>query len=181
MILLMTALYLIEWRFTCGLLVGLAISAKLLPGGLWLPILLAPRGRGRYLAGIAMGLVPCLPFLLWNPHAFFGNVFLYNALRPVQDSSAIFGLPKVIQMLAKLPAMVIYLLIARKTWRGDMDAIRRCGWAVVLTLSLLLAAPINHPNYDVWWLVPLCVTTTAVLFNPACYEWMSRGPKVTNE
>jgi uncharacterized membrane protein len=169
---LMAAIYFVDRRWICGLLVGLGISFKLLPGVLWIPICMTPFQRGRYLLGLAAGLLPCLPFFLWNPTAFINSIFVFTALRPVEDNSVLFSLPPVLRPVAGLILAVIFFSIARHTARNQVGPIARCGLAAVLGLSVLLLSSANHPNYFVWWLMPLCVMIAATVFNPAIYEWI---------
>jgi hypothetical protein len=173
MLLVIWALYNLERRFVCGLLVGLAISAKFLPGLLWIPLLITPHGHRRYAAGVATGLAVCLPFLLWDPHALLANTILFISARPWQPSALLYPAPEAVRTLAMLCIVGLYLFIARRACRGPMDTIRRCVYAAILALSLELASPTVHQNYFIWWFMPFCVAATAFVFSPITYEWMA--------
>jgi hypothetical protein len=181
MIFLLAAIYALDRRFLCGLLVGLAISAKLLPGLLWLPICLTPARRGRYFAGVAVGVAPCLPFLAWNPHAFLGNIVFYNLIRPMEITSLFYQSPRVLRWLAQAVVICLFAGLVRRTWRAEMPPIQRCGWATILALAVTLTGPMNHPNYFIWWFMPFCAVLANALMNPVCYEWMGGGANLTRD
>jgi hypothetical protein len=173
MLLVTWAMYNLQRRFICGLLVGLAVSAKFLPGLLWIPLLMTPGLAKRYWAGIAAGLAVCVPFLLWNPHAFISNVLLFIAARPWQPSALLYPAPRFVRILAMLCVAGLYALIARHARTEPICILRRCAYASVLTLAVQLASPTIHQNYFLWWFTPLCVVVTAFIFSPITYEWMA--------
>jgi|GEM_PF-5113874 len=175
MIFLMAALWQIERRGTCGLLVGLAISAKLLPGMLWLPICLTPKSRGRYFSGMAIGaLTPVIPFLIWDAPAVVRNVILFQPMRGGDMSGLFYQLPQILPWMAAGLAGIVYLWMFRRAWTTDAPPIRRCWNATVLTMLFLLAATRDKPNYYIWWFVPFCVLVAAGLMNPRAYLWLER-------
>jgi Glycosyltransferase family 87 len=175
MIPLMLALYFLDKRLICGLLIGLAISAKLLPGALWLPIGLTPRRPRRYLGGLALGVLPCLPFFALSPAAFVKNIFLFNAVRPAELAAFLHGAPEIVWVLTRLLVVAIYLAMAWIARRREISPTRRCACAMMLAIGVQFASPMLHQNYFLWWFVPLCAVTTAFLFNPISYEWIESG------
>ena len=52
-----------------------------------------PVRGGDILPGVAVGLLPVVPFVLAAPGAFADNILLFNALRPVDDTSWLYGMP----------------------------------------------------------------------------------------
>ncbi|HUB25580.1 MAG TPA: glycosyltransferase 87 family protein [Tepidisphaeraceae bacterium] len=179
MILVVLALLCIDARFLCGLLIGLAISSKMMPALLWIAFCLMPRNRSRYFGGVAAGLLPCLPFLLWHPGAFVRNAVLFPLTRPREWQSLFWQAPPWMGMSAKLVVLLIFMMFALRRWRRDMPPLRRCTCAALLTLCFELASPILHQNYFIWWYMPFCVAFTALIFDPVSYNWISRGRGAT--
>lgn len=175
MLLATAALCNLERRFVCGVLVGLAIAAKPLPGVLWIPILLTPRGTKGCAAGIGVGLLPCLPFLLWNPVAMIDNTLLFASSRGWAPAAALYHAPAAVRIAAQLAVIGVYLAVGLRNWSAPASLIRRCCYAAVLSLGLELAAPFVHQNYFIWWYMPLCAAVTGMIFNPATYEWIGRS------
>lgn len=173
MILVFLAMLNLPRRWTCGFLVGLAVSAKFLPGLLWAPICLTPRGKRRYAGGLACGLLPCLPFFIWNPMAMIRNAVVFPLTRPRETLSVLAAAPRWAQIGAELCAVGGFALFMCFAWRREMLPMKRCAYAAALTLCVQLASPIMHQNYFIWWYMPLCVSFTALIFNPATYEWIS--------
>lgn len=172
MILLLLALYWIDRRFCCGLLVGLAISAKLLPGLMWVAICLPPADRRKYFGGILCGLLPCLPFLIWDPAAMVRNIFVFLYLRVPDYTSPLYHAGRGAIACAELPALALAGWIVLRNRRSDLPVLRRCADGVALPIALLLGSATVHPNYFLWWFVPFIAWTAAWVFQPATYEWL---------
>lgn len=152
---MLAALLLVERKpGLAGLCLGLSLSAKLLPGALLLPCCLPAAGwaRPRYAAGLALGLLPVLPFALWSPAALFDNIALFNLARPPDSTSWLFDAPPLAGTLAGAAFVALYLAAAIRAWRRPLGPIERCGLASFLILASILAAPAAHHNYQLWWL-----------------------------
>lgn len=150
-----------------GLCLGLSISAKLLPGALLLPCCLPSGRRDRlaYGAGLLLGLLPILPFALWDPPAFFDNILVFNFVRPADSTSWLLGRPGSVATLAHLAVALLYGAALLTAWRRKLGLAQRCGWAVSLILATLLAGPAVHHNYQLWWL-PMAAALLGVALAP---------------
>lgn len=80
-----------EKIFLAGLLVGLSFSAKFAPALFLLPFL--PYRDRKIWLGLFLGLMPHIPFFLWDPPAFIRNVFLVRIIMPHDGSSFRWLLP----------------------------------------------------------------------------------------
>ncbi len=151
---MLAALLLVERNAgLAGLCLGLSLSAKLLPGALLLPCCLpATTTRRRYAAGLAVGLLPILPFALWSPSAFLDNIVLFNLMRPPDSTSWLFGAPPLAGKLAGALFVALYLAAAIRVWRRPPTSSERCGLASFLILASILLGPVAHHNYQLWWL-----------------------------
>jgi len=163
---LLAALLLVERKpALSGLFLGLSLAAKLLPGALLLPCALPRRRRDRvlYAAGIAVGLLPVVPFALWGPAAFLDNIVLFNLVRPADSTSWLFAFPAARPVAAAAMA-ALYLAALVLAWlRPPATLAARSGMAVALILASLLTAPAVHHNYQLWWLPLACALLAAAL------------------
>lgn len=156
---LLLALLLCERRpGWAGALVGLSIAAKLMPGLAVLPCLVPPSGaRRRYLAGVAAGLVPILPFVVWAPGAFADNILLFNTMRPVDDTSWLFGLPAAAAVAARAVAAVALLALYGRVWRRAPGPDGRLAAAAAAIFLVFAVGPDMHHNYYLWFIPFLAV------------------------
>lgn len=158
--------------FGRGLLMGASASVKILPALLLLPIF-APQllnrfsrvqasGRRRawpFFAGLTLGLLPMLGFYLWAPSALIDNVFLFNLQRGVDGSSWSYGASADVRLWAKLTFVLcfssagFYLLCWRQLTASQ--------WQILVALTTIIlfeiSGPINHRNYQLWWLPLLSI------------------------
>ena len=150
-----------------GICVGLSICAKLLPGLVFVPAVL-PGGRAerlRYALGIAIGLAPAVPFVLWSPTAFADNIVMFALLRPPDATSWAASLPGYVVALARGVGAAVVLGIAVDAWLRPPSLLRRCGLGAILALVAILAGGSAHHNYQLWWL-PFYAVLLAVAVRP---------------
>ncbi len=161
-----------------GLALGLSLAAKLLPGALVLPCCLPAMRRARvlYAAGVALGLTPVLPFLLWSPAAFVDNILLFNLIRPADSTSWLFEAPAPIVTLAHAAAVAALVAVAIYVRARPPSLAWRAALAAMLMLLALLAGPTAHNNYQLWWL-PL----VAALLGAALLPKPSVAPELEEE
>ncbi|HYL33540.1 MAG TPA: hypothetical protein VEU53_10395 [Stellaceae bacterium] len=151
--------------FLSGFCVGLSIAAKLFPGVAFAPCLVPP-GNGarlRYGLGIAIGLLPILPYVLAAPSAFYDNIILFNAIRPPDSTSWLAFAPEGAAVAARSIVVALALAVTVNVWRHGPDVVVRCALAAALTLAVILAAPTAHHNYQLWWLPFYALALGAVL------------------
>jgi Glycosyltransferase family 87 len=156
--LLLALRYADERPTIAGVMVGLSIATKLVPGLVMLPCALPERGkRGRYLLGVMLGLLPILPFVATAPDAFFANVLLFNMVRPVDDTSWLFGLSTTVAATARIVAAGVLLAVTLRVWRRPPGLDERCGLAALATLAVFAVGPGMHHNYYLWFLPFLAI------------------------
>ena len=148
-----------------GVCVGLSISAKLLPGIVFLPCLLpATRAdRLRYALGIGVGLAPVLPFAWWSPTAFVDNILLFPVMRPPDVTGWLAVTQSNAAVLARLAAAALIVGVAAYVWRRPPALIERCGLGAMLAMMAMLAGGTAHHNYQLWWLPFYCVLLAVAL------------------
>lgn len=141
-----------ESSFWCGVCVGLSIACKLLPGVALLPALIPPRHRGHYVAGVATGLLPVVPFVLAGPRSFWGNIMLFNLARVPDETSWLHAMPPAIVGAMPLVFAAALLAAAIAVLRRAPSLPARCALAAMLGIGAILAGPGAHHNYQLWWL-----------------------------
>jgi len=157
--------------FLAGLGVGLSIAAKPVPGSLFLPCLLPPTQRWHYAAGVAVGLLPLVPFLLLSPQSLISNTLLFNLHRLPDATSWLFDAPSAAIGAAHLAMVGIFLCAFVYVWRQAPLLITRLGIGAMLTIAAILTGPAAHHNYQLWWLPFYAVMLSAALAPlQACQE-----------
>ncbi len=151
---LLLALLVLERRpGWAGCFVGLAIAAKLMPGLAVLPCLLPVRGgHRRFIAGVLVGLVPIVPFAAAAPGAFADNILLFNALRPIDDTSWLLGLPVAAVALARGVAAAALAGLYGWVWRHPPTLDGRVAAAALAILLVFAVGPDMHHNYYLWFI-----------------------------
>jgi Glycosyltransferase family 87 len=159
---LLLALFALERRpFWAGVLVGLSIAAKPMPGAAALFCLLPEASvRRRYVIGVAAGLLPLVPFALAGPAAFWNNIVLFNALRPIDDTSWLYGLGTASVIAARVTAVLALLILYRMAGRAPPVAGTRLALALAAILVVFAVGPDMHHNYYLWF-IPLYAVLAA--------------------
>jgi hypothetical protein len=146
-----------------GLLVGLSLSAKPVPA-LAVAAIVAPaalpwrRGfGGRYWAGFLVGCLPSLVYFLWSPADVMSNVLLFNASRPVDSTSWLDGHPAWWRTAATVGLAGIWTVGAGIRWVVNPNRRGRALLIVVLIMGTTLLGPVNHGNYQLWWIPWLAI------------------------
>ncbi|HXQ53627.1 MAG TPA: glycosyltransferase 87 family protein [Stellaceae bacterium] len=151
---LLLALLLLERRpFWAGVLTGLSLGTKLMPALAVLPCLVPPPGaRRRYFAGVAVGLLPVVPIVLAAPGAFADNILLFNALRPVDDTSWLYGMPGAVAIAARAVALVGLAVLYVQVWRRSLRLEARAAACAAAILMVFAVGPDMHHNYYLWFI-----------------------------
>jgi hypothetical protein len=131
-----------------GLLLGLSVGAKTLPGLLLVPVVLRFSGRAWLVFSMAT-IAIYLPFLVWDPRGFFDNLVLFNLLRDTDDTSLAHAFtPGFRTALGVLGGLALCGLSAAVLLRKLSD------WTYlwVAVAVVFVTAKIFHNNYLLWWL-----------------------------
>jgi hypothetical protein len=152
--------------FWCGLGVGLSIATKLLPGIALLPALIPAERRVSFVAGIVVGALPILPFVLLRPPAFWDNIVRFNLTRLPDSTSWLQAVPPGVAIAAHLGFGAALLAAAVYVWRRPPPLIARAALAAMLGIAAILAGPGAHHNYQLWWL-PFYALTLGLALAPA--------------
>jgi hypothetical protein len=179
--LLLALRYADERPTIAGVMVGLSIATKLMPGLVLLPCALPAKGdRGHYLSGVLMGLLPILPFVVTAPDAFVANVLLFNMVRQVDDTSWLFGLSIAVAETARIVVAGILLGVTLRVWWRAPSLDQRCGLAALATLAVFAVGPGMHHNYHLWFLPLLAILGSRAALGGTVPADQSEAIYVTN-
>jgi hypothetical protein len=131
------------------------------------PALLPPRGRGPFALGIAVGLLPILPFVIADPQAFIGNILLFNLARSADATSWLHDMPGGVVTAVHLALATFIAAAAVFVWRRAPSLTTRSGLAAMLGLCAILAGPGAHHNYQLWWMPFYAVLLARLMAQPA--------------
>jgi hypothetical protein len=152
--------------FWCGVCIGLSIATKLLPGAAMLPALIPARRRDLFAAGIVVGLLPVLPFVIAGPQDFWGNIVLFNLTRLPDSTSWLQAMPASVASAVHLLFAAAILAAAVYAWRRSPPVLTRAALAAMLGIAAILAGPGAHHNYQLWWL-PFYALALALTLAPS--------------
>jgi hypothetical protein len=143
-----------------GLLLGVSASIKIMPAPIAMALLL-PRHlhlqrAGRFVMGIAIGLIPVMVFAALDPVAFFNNVVMFHFVRPASPASLLLDVPSSVIWSLRVLFASTFLVTAVTAAILDWSTDRRMTAYVVLTMALLLTSQTNFDNYWLWW-IPLFI------------------------
>lgn len=139
---------------TAAVMIGLSVGAKLVPGALFVPLLLG-KSRKTWFYFAATLVIEFMPAMFWDAKGLFYNLVWFNATREPNPSGLAFHIP------AALRSVAIAAALAGLTW--TVFSMLRRGWTLsnciryllIAVLITLGASKVLHNNYLVW-LQPLC-------------------------
>ncbi len=123
-----------------GLLLGLSFSAKLSPVAFMLVLFFRPRTPRRFFVGLALGLLPFVPFLIWDAPALLRNVFIFHSMKDY-DSTSLYNItPKELQYLFSAFQLAAVAIAVAVSFRRPFE-VREL---VVVSTLLLIAIEISY-------------------------------------
>jgi hypothetical protein len=162
-VLLLAALALYQTRpGLAGLMVGLSVSAKFLPGLLMLICCLPEFRRSHYVGGFVLGLIPALAFCLLAPSDFINNTVWVLATTPIDSSSWLYGAPFYMIRTAQLAFILLMAAISFMIISRSPDSFERCTLYVICVVAALLVSHV-HNNYMLWWIPFFCILLSSPL------------------
>lgn len=159
--------------FLGGLLVGVSVSTKILPALALVPVLAPPvvpwrdPASRRFWLGLAAGCLPALLYFLWSPAGLLSNVVFFNLFRPVDSTSWLDGHPATWRTATTVALLCVLIAGGLVRWVARPAVRSRAVLILALTVAMTLLGPVNHGNYQLWWLpwfsVVLGVSLAALL------------------
>ena len=163
-----------------GVLIGLSLAAKPLPGFLWCLLLPGLVGGGydphsqrrshsrsrvlRLVAAAVLTTTLCyLPFFLWAPREMIANLISFAWLRPTNASSIRAYLPEAWGgVVGALQLLICAALVFAFYWSGPRDLGRVLRVSALSTIAFVAFNKVVHGNY-LLWIQPLAALAIAGL------------------
>jgi uncharacterized membrane protein len=143
--------------FAAGLLLGLSIASKVLPGVAAGPACVPRHGRMIFVIGVIIGMVPILLAYLSAPDAFIQNTLRFSMVRPMHSSSWMVHMdPAAITSIRIVLTLVWGALAIATFWKAASLSIRSAS-AALMILVILVGGPVIPSNYLIWWIPLLCI------------------------
>jgi hypothetical protein len=166
-VLLLAALVFYQTRpGLAGLMVGLSVAAKFIPGLLMLVCCLPELRRSRYITGFILGLTPVIVFFLLSHWDFAHNTMWVLAAKP-DASSWLYGASFYMIIITRIAFILIVVAVSAVIVVRPPDFLGRCNLYVICVATILLTAR-YHNNYALWWLPFFCI-----LLGPALSKILS--------
>lgn len=140
-----------------GLAIGLSVSTKLLPGPLIAICLFPSKGRIGFVGAFLVGLLPIVPFMAWSWSAFAHNILLFNAIRPMDTTSWLYGLPHTVPQAMHVIAAIAVVAIGITVLVSAPSRMVRCAFCIGIIIISIISAPVAHNNYFIWWIPFFCI------------------------
>jgi uncharacterized membrane protein len=137
-----------------GLFLGLSLSTKLAPGLFAVAVCIPARPRDwpRYAAGVVVGLLPSIIYLVWSPQDFIRNIFVFQVIRPVETTSWQYFAPAWAALTGRVILITVAALAVLFCIFTKADLRRRLSGFLVVTFCALLSGPMYLDNYGIWWI-----------------------------
>jgi hypothetical protein len=153
-----------------GVLLGLSLAAKQLPGLLLCVLLPGLRGVRPLALTVSTAITTALcylPFFAWAPREMIANLILFSALRPTNSSSVRAYLPAswdwLVSALQLLAVGLIALFFYRRTQRSLVVLLQA---AALGTIAFVALNKVVHGNYLLWLQPWLALLIAGVPFAP---------------
>ena len=155
-----------------GVLLGLSLAAKSLPGLLLCVFLPGLRGvrAGALAVSCALSTALCyLPFFVWAPREMIANLVLFSALRPTNTSSIRAYLPANLEVWISALQLVSVLAMALYFYRRSRRDPAALVQAMTLaTIGFVALNKVVHGNYLLWVQPWLALAVAGLPFTPRC-------------
>ena len=109
---------------------------------------------------LSWGSSPSCPSPRAAPAAFTDNILLFNTLRPIDDTSWLYGLPAWAPLAARAAAAAALAALYLSIWRRPPAPEARLAAAVLAILLVFAVGPDMHHNYYLWF-IPLLAPLAA--------------------
>jgi uncharacterized membrane protein len=156
-----------------GVITGLSLAAKFAPAAFLLILMIRRKFPMRFFVGVALGCLPILPFLLWDPARLLHDVVYFHFAKEGTPTSIFTITPPELHYLIRSARWVCVAIFIVRNFRKEVEV------GTLIYEFTLLAILINalhvemHSNYLVWVL-----PTSAILFSRYRYRTWSLGRSV---
>jgi len=147
-----------QWLLA-GLMAGLSFSARFAPGAFLIVLFLRRRIPPRLIVGGALGMVPFLPFLLWNAPALVRNVFLFHGFKAYDSTSLYSVTPVELHFLFSVFQAASVAVAVALSFRRAIEARHLLALVTLVLIAIEVSYREMHGNHLIWFM-----PTVAVIF-----------------
>jgi hypothetical protein len=135
-----------------GLVAGLSFSSRFAPGAFLLVLFLRRRVPLRLAVGVALGMVPFVPFLIWDAPALVRNVFLFHGFKAYDSTSLYSVTPRELQPLFSVFQIVAILVAVAVNFRRAIEARALVVHVTLLLIAIEVSYREMHGNHLIWFM-----------------------------
>jgi len=148
-----------------GLFAGLSFSVKFAPGVFLVVLFFRRRVPLRLVVGLALGLLPFVPFLLWDGPALVRNVFLFHGFKSYDSTSLYSVTPVELHRFFSLFQAAAVAVAVALNFRRAIEPRTLLVTFTLLLICIEISYREMHGNHLVWFMGPLSV----------CFAWGRHG------
>jgi hypothetical protein len=158
-----------KWWLGAGLAAGLSFSAKFSPAAFLLILFVRRRIPRRFVVGVAIGLVPFLPFLLWDAPSLVRNVFIFHSKKSFDATSLYSVTPSELHYLFSAFQACAVAATVIMNFRRPIEPRSLVVFFTLLLIAIEVSYREIHGNHLIWF-VPV-----AALSLTWYRHWLGRG------
>lgn len=135
-----------------GLVAGLSFSSRFAPGAFLLVLFLRRRVPPRLIVGVALGMLPFVPFLLWNAPALIRNVFLFHSFKAYDSTSLYSVTPVDLHFLFSVFQAAATVAAVAWGFRRSLEARSLLSVSTLLLIAIEVSYREMHGNHLIWFM-----------------------------
>jgi len=147
-----------QWLLA-GLVAGLSFSARFAPGAFLIVLFLRRRIPPRLIIGGVLGMLPFVPFLLWDAPALIRNVFLFHGFKAYDSTSLYSVTPVELHFLFSVFQAAAVALAVALSFRRAIEARHLMAFVTLVLIAIEVSYREMHGNHLIWFM-----PTVAVIF-----------------
>jgi len=147
-----------QWLLA-GLVAGLSFSARFAPGAFLIVLFLRRRIPPRLIIGGVLGMLPFVPFLLWDAPALIRNVFLFHGFKAYDSTSLYSVTPVELHFLFSVFQAGAVALAVALSFRRAIEARHLMAFVTLVLIAIEVSYREMHGNHLIWFM-----PTVAVIF-----------------
>jgi hypothetical protein len=149
-----------KWWLGAGLAAGLSFSAKFSPAAFLLILFIRQRIPRRFVVGVAIGLVPFLPFLLWDAPSLVRNVFIFHSKKSFDTTSLYSVTPGELHYLFSAFQACAVAAAVVLNFRRPLEPRSLVVFFTLLLIAIEVSYREIHGNHLIWFVPVVALTLT---------------------
>lgn len=149
-----------KWWLGAGLAAGLSFSAKFSPAAFLLILFIRQRIPRRFVVGCAIGLVPFLPFLLWDAPSLVRNVFIFHSKKSFDTTSLYSVTPGELHYLFSAFQACAVAAAVVLNFRRPLEPRSLVVFFTLLLIAIEVSYREIHGNHLIWFVPVVALSLT---------------------